>query len=216
LVSASSELQKVLRDRVGPALRQWGFAGTAPTWNLKTDRGDMAIVNVQRSNFSPPGQVWFTVNLAIIPEPYWRWQQRASLSRTPKTPKEENGLWRERLRPNSPAVTARERFEPWWAVSDVSSATAAADDVVEGLRERAIPELTRLTDRREMLALVRGPGFNFIPLAVLLSDEGPSNELDSLLEQMASTGDENVRDVYAQAIAWCRHNASSRQARTAT
>ena len=55
---------------------------------------------------------------------------------------------------------------------------------------------------------MRGPGFNLAPLAVLLSDEGPSAELDAVLAEMATGEDEDMRLIYASMIPWCRENAS--------
>ncbi len=61
--------------------------------------------------------------------------------------------------------------------------------------------------RRWMGTEVRGPGFNRGPLAVLLSDEGSSAELDVVLAEMAADKDENMRRIYAPMIPWCRENA---------
>ncbi len=144
-VSATGEFRLMLRDRIGPALREAGFRSSSPTWTLTASRGDRALVNVQRSRWSPPGEVEFTVNLSVLPEPWWH---------------------------------------------------------------KALPTLKRLTDRQQMLAEVRGPGFNLAPLAVLLSDEGPSAELDAVLAEMATGEDEDMRLIYAPMIPWCRENAS--------
>ncbi len=207
-VSATGEFRLMLRDRIGPALREAGFRSSLPTWTLTASRGDRALVNVQRSRWSPPGEVEFTVNLSVLPAPWWRWWQQVGSAGAPsKEPKEYHGLWRDRLRPGSPSVSAPDKVG-WWIVRDAASAVAAAADVVTGLQDNALPTLKRLTDRQQMLAEVRGPGFNLAPLAVLLSDEGPSAELDAVLAEMATGEDEDMRLIYAPMIPWCRENAS--------
>ncbi len=208
-VGAAEAFRLMLRDRIGPALREAGFKGSSPTWTFTASRGDLALVNVQRSRWSPPGEVRFAVNLSVLPEPWWRWCQQAGLAGAPSSkPKEYHGLWRHRLRPRSPSVTAPGTAGGWWIVRDAASAAAAADDVIAGLRDEALPTLMRLTDRQELLAEVRGGGFIQGPVAVLLSDEGPSTELDAVLEEMATCEDEDMRNIDALMIPWCRDNAS--------
>jgi hypothetical protein len=205
-MDASAELRAALRDRVGSVLRESGFRGTQPTWVLTAPHGDLGVVNVQRASWSYPGTVSFTVNLAVIPEPWWRYLQSWFPDDPPKKPKEYHGMWRDRLHPGPGVATDPVKWDGWWQVNDGATAAAAADDVAASLRTHGIPELTRLSNRREIIAEAKGPGHNGIGLVVLLADEGPSAELDALLEKMAADPEPDMRRIYERPISWCREN----------
>jgi hypothetical protein len=168
--------------------------------------GDRAIVNVQSSQFNTRDAVRFIVNLAIVPEPWWAWQVGSLGAANTKTPRESHGLWRDRLHP-SPAVSDG-GSEPWWLVRDVPSAQRCGRDVVHQLTRAGVPTLRALLDRDRLTAAVRAGDLGLLKgprpdaLAVLLTDQGPSPELDRLLALLESEPNDRRRAHYDRLVAW--------------
>jgi uncharacterized protein DUF4304 len=190
-MSAIDLLRAMLRDRISPALRSAGFRRSGTTWTHTAPNGDRAIINVQSSRMSSASEAIFIVNLAALPEPWWSWQQHL-LGERARTPKEYDGLWRDRLHARA---EVHNRGDRWWSVRDSRSAERCADDVLAQLADTALPRLHELLDRVAMLAAVRngqlgfGPVYTLAPLAVLLADQGPSAELDELIARLAAEPD---------------------------
>ena len=64
--AADSAYQVMLREHIRPLLRAEGFQGSTTTWRRQSERGDWAIVNLQRSRQAGPDGIWFTINLAVV------------------------------------------------------------------------------------------------------------------------------------------------------
>ena len=201
-VTANANYRTMLRDIIGPALRRHGFKGSAPNWVLVADNGDRAIVNVQSSAWNSADEVRFYVNLAVVPSPWWSWAQHESPELAGKKPKQQHGLWQQRL----------EETQPWSVVDDASAQNCGAD-VVDKLEHQAIPVLRRLIDRHEMIASIRagdcgeirGPDDQIYfdrALAIVISDNGPSQELDQLLAQLAAEENPHATTENQEIVAW--------------
>jgi hypothetical protein len=191
--TAQESLKLVLRDQVGPSLRLRGFKGAGANWHLKNTAGDVAIVNIQSSRYSSKDEVKCVINLAVVPEPWWSMKASMSLSTKPTTPKEYDGLYRDRVHPSqTPAIG-----EAWWQITTEASAIAVAADMIQQFEAEGIPALTRMLDRGQLIAALRKGDFGMWKgeanrlffdraLAVMLSDHGPSAELDDLLLKIES------------------------------
>jgi hypothetical protein len=186
-VSATDDYKSLLRDRVGPALRSLGFKGSGSRWTLAAANGDRAIVNAQSSSGSSKAEVLFVINLAVVPLPWWDWKCTGFPKHLKSTPKEHDGLWRDRL--HAQRGVFQRGSEAWWSVRDPASATICADDVVEQLASESVPRLSALLDRDNLAASARTGDLGFFrgeqhllffdhALAALIVDEGPSEELD--------------------------------------
>lgn len=209
-MTATTLFRAMMRDEVGPALRPIGFTRSGTTWTLKTPNNDVAVVNAQSSRSSTADEVHFVLNLAVAPEPWRAWRNTFLRRQAPRTPKEHDGLWRDRLHPG-PGVPRHEHgTESWWVIRDERDARGCADDVVGQLIQHAVPQLRQLLDRDALLATVRAGNFGFlhgdatVAVAVLLSDYGPSPELDDLLTRIATDPDDRHRDHNARLIEWIR------------
>ncbi|HCT75294.1 MAG TPA: hypothetical protein DGT23_01600 [Micromonosporaceae bacterium] len=214
-VSAVDLYKAMLRDQVGPALRVHGFRGSSKLW-IKVDAGsgDYAIVQAQSSTASLASEVRFAINLAVVPVPWWQWQQERFGS---KTPREYDGLWHARLTPH--LSSGKRGGDRWWQLSDAASADACGREVIALLAEVGLPWLGRLLHRPTLIDLARqhdpaiSEPIKEVALPVLLSDEGPSPELDDALQQLQTVVDANPRldraafDGLAQ---WIRDRASSK------
>lgn len=218
---APDALKLALRDGLAPCLRAEGFKGSGTTWVSQTTLGDAAIVNVQSSSSSNRTEVLCVVNLAIAPDPWLDWRSVQLGKPRSKSLKEHDGLWRQRM---YPTVSARVRgSEEWWAVRDTQSAELAVHDMVEGLRTSALPRLRELLTRQGLIASVRegdlglikstsAGGFFTRALALLLADQGPSDELSSLLGGFYAEQDERLRAYDEKFLPWieARLESSSR------
>jgi hypothetical protein len=182
-----------------------GYRRTRRVWRKSNDVGDLVVFDVQSSAFNSADEVRFFVNLAAIPAPAWDCKQDLGGRRAagPGTP---DGVYQERLRP-SPGIDGG-----WWTVTSAETAQSAIQDLAQRLDEVALPLLDSLLDRAEMTTRLRErrvgfpAGFEMYAdrwLAVLLSDDGPSDELDRVLARLAST-DRDPR--YAE---WSRRRAAT-------
>jgi hypothetical protein len=206
-VTAQEALKAALRDRLGPVLRTAGFKGSAPTWVLSSPTDDRAVVNVQSSSSSSTQEALFTVNLAVVPRAWWRWQSHDLGKSETRPVKEHHGLWRDRLRARTQQASGR---PDWWSVTDESSAHHAVDDVVAQMADGATARLRALIEPRAMLAAARTGRLGFATfdtrgaIAVLLTDYGASEELLALLTELETLQDARLRSTFWPMVQWCR------------
>jgi hypothetical protein len=216
-MTAIEATKVAIRELVGPALRAEGFKGSGSTWNLSSESGDFAVVNVQRSQYNQGSEVRFVVNLAIVPKPWMENRHPEDLGVRPV--KEYYGLWRDRLHPSPSSTHSTEGADRWWLVRDSQSADAAATDVVEQLRLTAVPKLRSLLDREILVAELRKGDLGFIKgkgnwafrcsgLAILLSDDGPSQELEDVLDELGALLNDQQMDMYRNLCAWVERRTS--------
>lgn len=217
-MTAQESLKTSLRERLQPVLRDHGYKGSAPTWTLKNSRGDVAVVNVQSSSFSSAEEVLCVINVAVAPKPWLDWSE-VRLGRPVKAVKESHGLWRNRVHARDSRVVRG--GEPWWGVSDATTAQLAADDMVEQLQAGALPLLNRLLRRDEFLKTLRQGDLGFaksssLPvffkwsLLVLLADEEPSAELETLLAEVEADSDALSREQGGRLAEWARERQRER------
>ena len=214
-MTVQTALRAALRDVVGPAARAHGFKGSAPNWRTSNDLGDWAIVNVQSSKYSTRESLRCVINLSVAPEPWLAWTaaQRGPL---PRSPGETYGLYRKRLLPTGTS----EDVDGWWEVNDPDEAPGVATDMVRRLDEAGWPTLERLLDRDAMVDQVRAGDLGYIKReyhaelfahaqALLLSDQGPSAELDEQLAYALDHARGAQRDDALEFDAWVRERAGA-------
>lgn len=212
------EFRTMLKNSVGPLLRSRGFKGSSPTWILTAERGDRALINVQRSTSTSAAEVRFTINLAIIPEPWFAFRSKIMVSSsTPdvaarwarRRPNSSDGLWEDRLAPDC----------GWWTARTSSELEAARVDVSTRLAEEAVPLLTGLAARENLIATVRagdlglseGEGDYLFRLAVLLADEGHVDDANQAIEgYLAAVGPQQIEgtNTMSDAVTWIRQRAA--------
>lgn len=204
-------LRAAIEDRAGPALRAAGYDESGSTWRRRNPGGDWAVVDLQTT--ASDGVARCVVGLAVVPGP-WLDFMGEWLGRPPHQVNESLGLYRERLTPSgSPAGD-----DGAWQVADPAGAAAVAEEVAERLKRDGLPLLDRLLDRDAFLATLRAGDLgmikieNFIGLfpfaeAVLLSDDGPSDRLEELLELAHVQAVPERKDSAARYAAWIRARA---------
>ena len=219
-MTAQEALKVALKEQLAPALRSQGYKGSAPTWRLTNNLGDVAVVNVQSSSFSSSSELRCIINLAVAPKPWLDWSQAKS-GKSIKSVKESDGLWRDRLHPTD--VRVMRGGEPWWGISDAPSARLAAADMVEQLQVSGLPTLQRLLNRQAFLQTLRDGDLGFaksssLPtffdwaMAVLLADEPPSDELVERLASLGSSTEPRHAEQGQRLENWVRERQLARSA----
>lgn len=214
-VTVQVALRSALRDVIGPAARAHGFQGSAPNWRKVSDRGDWAIVNVQSSRYSSAESLRCVVNLSLAPEPWLAWTV-ATRGPLPKQLPESYGMYRKRL---LPTVTPS-GVDGWWEVNHPDEAPGVVADIARQLGETGWPTLERLLDRQSMLDQVRAGDLGFVQRehhgvlvawahALLVSDHGPSDELDEQLAYALQHTTDSQREDDLRFDAWVRRRAES-------
>ncbi len=149
----------------------------------------------------------FTVNTSVIPLACWRWMNHELARSESRAAKEYDGLSRQRLDAQLQQASSRPE---WWSVTDERSAIRACEDVVNQLDHGRVQELQRLLQTGSVLDAVRSgrlPGATYDTrgvLAVLLADQGPSEELDKLLRELETLEDPRLRSIFWPIVQWCR------------
>ncbi len=212
MTTAATLYKDLLRTQVGPVLRASGFTGSGGRWVLTdAETGDMAVVSAQSSAWNSAAAVSFYVNLAVVPAPWWTYLTDRDGDNASKTPKEHHGVWRDRL--DGGAGDS-------WTITDAASAHRAGQDVAMLLTAEGIPRLRHFLNRPTLLNHLRAMGhdpiFRSEPLAVLLADDGPSSELDAIVDQIRADVDNGayppVRARFAsRLIDWARDHAARQQ-----
>ena len=214
-MTVQAALKAAVRDAVGPAARDHGFQGSAPNWRKGNDLGDWAIVNVQSSRYSTGDSLRCVVNLSLAPEPWLAWRA-ARHGPLPKTLSESYGLYRKRLHPTG----TMGNVDGWWEVNHPDDAADIAADLARQLDLAGWPTLTRLLDRSAMVDQVRGGDLGDVTrehhdvlfaraLALLVSDNGPSRELDTQLACALEHVLDSQREDATEFDAWVRERAAS-------
>ena len=212
-MTVQQHLETALLDVVGPVLGEAGFTAAGTTWRRCDEAGNWAVVNFEFSTATDA--LHCTIGLAVAPAPWLAWMAEW-LGAPPQAVHESIGLYRARLNPSgTPAGT-----DGGWEVQDGPDVAVAADDIVRQLTGHALPLLIGLLDRDAFLATIRArdlgmirpeqfPGLFSFAEAVLLADDGPSTELDRLLEVALAEAPEGSKQGAASFAAWIRVRAAT-------
>ncbi len=129
----------MMRDRVAPALRELGFQGSGQAFTLPAP-DHFVILGFQKSANSDRSEVSFTINVSAVSKAAWR---RMCDERTylPETPSPNtyycDDAWQQRIG----ALMPRSDREPWWTVRAGESAESVADEVLNVVRDYAVPAI---------------------------------------------------------------------------
>jgi hypothetical protein len=125
----------MLREQVGPRLRELGFRGSGGSYLLPDDRW-WALIGFQKDRYSDARLVRFTVNVAAADKAVWA----AARNREPWLPARPSGNTNypvgECIRIGQVLPT---RVDTWWAVPAGAATQALADEVVGVIRDHALP-----------------------------------------------------------------------------
>jgi Domain of unknown function (DUF4304) len=216
-MDARDLFREQLRTTIGPALREEGFAGSGSNWRRRNFYGDWACINFQKSAWGSADSVSAYINLSINPLSKHLFDAWLAGRPPAKQPSTAGGLWFSRL---DPPNGARQFSAQPWDFGDGVSRDGVIGAMVDALRSEAIPILNSLLDRTLLLSLLADPASGQVKgghlqtwsrpamRALLLSDDGPSPELDNLLESLEEEAAVETNEDWAgrlnRAVAWIR------------
>jgi hypothetical protein len=206
-----AEFSRLLSDAVAPVLAEAGYRRSGSTWRKPTAVGDVAIVQVHAT--SRHVGHGFIAGVGVSPEPWLRWVTGDGPRRRPSNP-EGDCVWEARLVPTGAAV---ELGGIWFPQGNADLAACFAD-IGRQLVDWVVPRLDELLDRECLLNAVaaefgqtqRGVWhLGELGLrALLLAEDGPSPELDALVERLPQKTD-GMRAL----VAWVRDRSGRSIAR---
>ncbi|RKR73394.1 DUF4304 domain-containing protein [Frondihabitans australicus] len=192
-MDARDAFRDMLRDRVGPGLRELGFAGSGNTWRLRGDAGDWAVVNFQKSQWGSSQAVRFYINMLFVLEPMREFLVDYEQRRPSRIPGRFDHVWEKRLdRLPRKGLSMRQI----WDFADGADAEGVAAEVVSTVEVAAMPTFRRLLDRKSFVAeLANAENGGMLggwlsrtspegTRALILSEAGPGNEVGALLQSL--------------------------------
>ena len=128
----------LMKETFAPALRKAGLKGSGGRFELPSE-AYWSQLGFQKSAHSDTSALQFTVNLSVISREVWaqRTSTNPHLGKKP-TPNIRYGTWATQLRIGDLTQSGEDL---WWAVSRGEDATRIAEQVVDTLRELAVPWL---------------------------------------------------------------------------
>jgi hypothetical protein len=197
---------------LGPAMRDEGFTGSGLNWRMRNSHGDWACINIQKSAYGSANDVSAYMNLSINPLSMHLFEAESHGRIPAKQPSGAGGLWGARLKPPQ---RDDQRGRQDWNFGDGSSGRVVVSAMVDALRADGVPRLRGFLRRERMLALLADDAPASVGggdlaawdrtaiRALLLSDDGPSAELDALLERVEREAESLAGDHFSK-----EHNAS--------
>jgi hypothetical protein len=128
----------LLREHLGPALRELGFIGSGSAYRLPLPNA-IALLGFQRSRHNDRERVSFTVNLTAGPATAWEAARRAYPflpERPAANTRYPGGLWHGRLGMQLP-----EPRDVWWELAPGTHPETLAAEVIDTIREHGMPAL---------------------------------------------------------------------------
>jgi|ERR1700712_161309 len=190
----SEQLRREVREGLTPVMRAHEFKGSAPSWRRTAPNGDCAIVNVQTMGTGSFDERCCIVHIAVVPVPWLQWIRSQYVGDPPKAISYGEGLYSDSLGPTKPRNLAEERGR-LWVVDSSDSVRSAVADMAQQLITTGLPICIRLLERANMIATIKDGNLGFVHsdgpseflervLAIVISDDGPSTELDGLLRRI--------------------------------
>ena len=137
-VLASAILDRLMRTRLAPGLRQLGFRGSGMKFGLPDEGGNHALLGLQKHPLNDAAMCRFTVNLAFFPREQWE-RLRVEEPWLPKEPNPND------VHPSGWTRRLGQLLDPprdlWWSIDAASDVNAVAEEVLDLIRDIALPEL---------------------------------------------------------------------------
>jgi hypothetical protein len=141
--TAQQVFATMMKDTVAPALRQLGFTGSGQVFSLPSPN-HFARIGFQKSTYSTSDQVRVTANISVIPVAVWE-RERADSPALPRTPAPSvfygAFAWQKRIGDLLPSGE-----DTWWIIDRRTDPQTVAADIVESIRDHALPAMRRQLD----------------------------------------------------------------------
>jgi hypothetical protein len=216
-VQLKEVMKKQIRHTVGESAKKWNFRGGPFSWKRKNDLDDWALANIQASKWNTSDDLQYIIEVGVLPLPWMEfraWQREHDKLPNPNI---ADALFRYRLQPSDTG----DNLEQWWSVSNADEALTVAEDMTNQLETLGWPVIASLLDRTTLIKQVQTGDFGNIfrkksPAsiseinALLLSDYGLSDELDTLLAELSRLTRPDMKERQEQVAKWILNRARSR------
>jgi hypothetical protein len=177
------------RSSITSELRSRGFSRSGQTWT-RTSGGVAHVIDFQRSRFSDPGTVKFTINMGVALDAIWRLYSGDGLGGAIH---EADCFPRFRVGEVLGGFR-REATDIWWTIAENNGSDEVAAEVKSAVLERCLPILDRLDSADAVFRFVQDEApprhanapFTRIILAIVHHLHGDIRKATSLLEELES------------------------------
>ncbi|PYI69794.1 hypothetical protein CVV68_01410 [Arthrobacter livingstonensis] len=194
MTSAIAIFRDMLKSQIGPMIREHGFRGTAPTWQIRSAYGDYGSVNFQSSSETTHEQVLFYINLGYTPQAWFDFQSNT----TGGKPKRGYEFLKDRLyTDDEPRALENQR----WSITDHESAIETARRVTDRLNQVGLPQINSWLDPSNRIKQLTT--FNSdLARVLILTDCGPSSELDDAIKALKTGPLSDRQPLVDQVVRW--------------
>lgn len=137
-MTALEEFASLIKDHVGPRLREWGWIGSGANW-VRPDPTQWVLLGWQKDRYSDAAAVSFTANLKVISKDAWD-AENIPRGRRPAKPSASTtwGLgWEQRLGSVIPGTVG----DLWWVVRPGEDLAPIAGEVLRALETHGLPAI---------------------------------------------------------------------------
>jgi hypothetical protein len=179
-MAASLDYDNLIKQCIKPMLKVYGFSSKGHTFIIKS-RGNIGLINFQKSRQSNVNKVIFTINVGIISN-----KLRSFFSSETNQISIEDCHWRQRI-----GFLLPERSDKWWIIDAQSNIDELCEEIKLSLVKYVINELEKNIYDENLIDLWRSrksPGLTdiqrLINLSALLKIYGRYDILNGIINEM--------------------------------
>lgn len=135
-VTAHEVFMAMMRDQVGPRLRELGLKGGGRSWQYPHDQC-FVLLGFQRSKFGSADVAKYTINLSVYERDEWR-DARLDQAHLPEMPKANLDYgavgWCERIGRVMP-----DQKDRWWEISSTAPTDSLGREMLEAIEQWGLP-----------------------------------------------------------------------------
>jgi hypothetical protein len=203
-MTGRTSFRAMISAHVGPFLHARGYAGTASVWRRANQYGDSVGVQFYRKESE------FFTEIGMVPGALWQYFRHDGTVKPDAEPDVLVGLLRSRIRRDPAGLPPRQAMfaQSWPLHDDPDAMRAIAEELCRQLDTVGLPTVEPFLDRDRLLEHLRqraSTGQVKPILAFVLSDHGPSAELDSVLADLPISCEPDDVDLRTSQVTWVRN-----------
>jgi hypothetical protein len=142
--TAQDAFKTMMREHIAPALRSLGFKGSGPAFYLPSE-SHHPIIGFLKSKYSRPDVIQFVVNVTAVSKRDWEAAKQRIPDMGDRPPPNGGyfpGKWHWRL-----GHLMGHGGDYWWRLSPSSDLEKTSNEVVQAIRDYALPMMQRKIPR---------------------------------------------------------------------
>jgi hypothetical protein len=137
----------MLKDYIGPRLRELGFRGSAGVYT-RPDPDHFIRLGFQKSVYGSRQHVKFTLNVSAINKAGWE-EARAKKGHLPEEPSASTFYGSKHWQRRIGQLMPQQDREPWWELAPGADVAIVASEVLEVIEGVALPAINEVLATRE-------------------------------------------------------------------